>query len=48
MESSHLCIEMRGVRKTGTATLTCYFLDGFQQEDKVRNEFLGFIGASKA
>lgn len=38
MASSHLCMERRGVRKTGTSTVTSEFLGCFESPE-IRNEF---------
>ncbi|KAK5107440.1 GTP cyclohydrolase 1 [Meristemomyces frigidus] len=46
MESSHLCMAMRGVQKTGTTTITCCALGSFE-EPKVRNEFMSLVGVNR-
>ncbi|KAH0593602.1 hypothetical protein MHUMG1_08740 [Metarhizium humberi] len=47
IESSHMCMEMRGVEKTGTATITSCVLGCFKEEKKTRDEFMGLIGVNK-
>lgn len=47
MESSHLCMAMRGIEKTGTATITSCVLGCFQTDLQVRNEFLGLVGGNR-
>jgi GTP cyclohydrolase I len=44
MESSHLCMVMRGVEKTTTSTITSCVLGCFERKSKTRNEFLNLIG----
>ncbi|KAF4964982.1 hypothetical protein FSARC_7160 [Fusarium sarcochroum] len=44
MESSHLCMVMRGVEKTSTSTITSCVLGCFERKSKTRNEFLNLIG----
>lgn len=46
MESSHLCMVMRGVEKTSTTTITSCVLGSFERE-KIRNEFLHLIGVNR-
>lgn len=43
MESSHLCMVMRGVEKTGTTTITSCFLGCFEGSE-TRNEFMSLVG----
>ncbi|KAJ4865718.1 GTP cyclohydrolase I domain-containing protein [Trichoderma breve] len=47
MESSHLCMVMRGVEKTNTTTLTSCMLGCFERKSKTRNEFMHFVGVSR-
>ncbi|PKK43409.1 hypothetical protein CI102_14191 [Trichoderma harzianum] len=47
MESSHLCMVMRGVEKTNTATLTSCMLGCFERESETRNEFMHLVGVSR-
>lgn len=43
VDARHMCIEMRGVKKTGTVTRTTKFSGVFQQNDELRSEFLNSI-----
>ncbi|KAM0190604.1 hypothetical protein ACHAPI_009360 [Fusarium lateritium] len=47
MESSHLCMVMRGVEKTSTKTLTSCVLGCLEGNDKRRNEFMHFVGVNR-
>lgn len=47
MESSHLCMVMRGVEKTATTTITSCVLGCFEKKEKTRNEFLSLIGVNR-
>jgi GTP cyclohydrolase I len=47
MESSHLCMVMRGVEKTTTSTITSCVLGCFERKEKTRNEFLSLIGVNR-
>lgn len=43
MESSHLCMVMRGVQKTGAVTTTSCMLGCMRSSEKTRKEFLSLI-----
>ncbi|POR33793.1 Uncharacterized protein TPAR_06012 [Tolypocladium paradoxum] len=47
MESSHLCMVMRGVRQTSTSTITSCVLGCFERKSKTRNEFLSLVGINR-
>ncbi|KAF5021327.1 hypothetical protein F66182_6627 [Fusarium sp. NRRL 66182] len=47
MESSHLCMVMRGVQKTTTSTITSCVLGCFERKSKTRNEFLSLVGINR-
>lgn len=47
MESSHLCMVMRGVEKTGSTTTTCCFRGCFETKSKPRSEFMNLIGINR-
>ncbi|KAG4279184.1 GTP cyclohydrolase I [Fusarium proliferatum] len=47
MESSHLCMVMRGVEKTSATTLTSCMLGCFEQKSKTRNEFMHYVGVNR-
>jgi len=47
MESSHLCMVMRGVEKSTSTTITSCVLGCFEQREKTRNEFLSLIGVNR-
>ncbi|KAL6808375.1 hypothetical protein V8C40DRAFT_285720 [Trichoderma camerunense] len=47
MESNHLCMVMRGVEKTNTATLTSCMLGCFESESEMRYEFMHSVGGSR-
>ncbi|RWA12715.1 hypothetical protein EKO27_g2386 [Xylaria grammica] len=47
MESSHLCMVMRGVEKTTTSTITSCVLGCFERKEKTRNEFLSLVGLNR-
>ena len=41
VEASHLCMEMRGVEKTGSKTVTRCVLGCFEEDCEMRSEFFG-------
>ena len=43
MESSHLCMVMRGVEKTSSQTITSCMLGCMRARDKTRAEFMSLI-----
>ncbi|KAB5531327.1 hypothetical protein GE09DRAFT_1146726 [Coniochaeta sp. 2T2.1] len=47
MESSHLCMVMRGVEKTSATTITSCVLGCFERKEKTRNEFLSLVGVNR-
>ncbi|KAH8664503.1 hypothetical protein BX600DRAFT_381344 [Xylariales sp. PMI_506] len=47
MESSHLCMVMRGVEKTSATTITSCVLGCFERKEKTRNEFLSLVGLNR-
>lgn len=47
MESSHLCMVMRGVEKTTSSTITSCVLGCFESREKTRSEFLSLIGVNR-
>ncbi|KAI5461665.1 hypothetical protein BGZ63DRAFT_240518 [Mariannaea sp. PMI_226] len=47
MESSHLCMVMRGVGKTTATTITSCVLGCFERKSKTRNEFLSLVGVNR-
>jgi len=44
MESTHLCMAMRGVQKTGSTTVTSCMLGRMRSTAKTREEFMSLIG----
>ncbi|PNY29192.1 GTP cyclohydrolase 1 [Tolypocladium capitatum] len=48
MQSSHLCMVMRGVQKTSSTTVTSCMLGCFERRDKTRNEFLSLINVNSS
>jgi len=44
LETTHLCIAMRGVRRPGATMVTSAMLGTFRSDPKTRAEFLTFIG----
>lgn len=47
MESSHLCMVMRGVEKTSASTITSCGLGCIKKSEKIRNEFFSLVGLNK-
>lgn len=47
MESSHLCMVMRGVEKSTATTITSCVLGCFETNEKTRNEFLNLVGVNR-
>lgn len=43
LQARHLCVEMRGVEKPGTVTVTSAMLGCFKEEINTRQEFLNLI-----
>jgi GTP cyclohydrolase I len=48
MEAKHLCMVMRGVEQTATATITSCVLGCFERSSKTRNEFLSLLRLDKS
>jgi GTP cyclohydrolase IA len=44
VDSSHLCMSMRGIQKTAASTTTSHMLGELQSDTKKREEFLDLIG----
>ncbi|KAK0717489.1 hypothetical protein B0T26DRAFT_647587 [Lasiosphaeria miniovina] len=47
MESSHLCMVMRGVEKSAAVTITSCVRGCFETNKKTMNEFLSLVGAKR-
>ncbi|TVY43215.1 GTP cyclohydrolase [Lachnellula subtilissima] len=47
MESSHLCMVMRGVEKTSATTITSCVLGCIEKREKTRNEFFSLVGLNR-
>jgi GTP cyclohydrolase IA len=43
VDSSHLCMSMRGIQKTATSTTTSYMLGIFHSDTRKREEFLNLV-----
>ncbi|KJZ74500.1 hypothetical protein HIM_06096 [Hirsutella minnesotensis 3608] len=48
MESSHLCMVMRGVQQRSSSTITSCVLGCFERKSKTRNEFLSLVGINRS
>jgi GTP cyclohydrolase I len=44
MESTHMCMVMRGVQKAGSVTTTSCMLGAMRKRAKTREEFLSLLG----
>lgn len=44
MEARHLCVEMRGVEKSESETVTSCLLGAYRTDPQLRAEFMGFTG----
>jgi GTP cyclohydrolase I len=40
IEARHMCVEMRGVRKSNSMTRTSFYLGEYETDESKRNEFL--------
>jgi GTP cyclohydrolase IA len=47
MEARHLCMEMRGAQSKNSPTVTSAMIGVFHTDARTREEFLGFVNASK-
>jgi GTP cyclohydrolase I len=47
MESSHLCMSMRGVGKSAATTVTSCVTGCFETDEKTRGEFMSLVGLSR-
>lgn len=43
LEAQHLCMDMRGVKKSGSKTVTSALKGCFKDNDKTRNEFIKLV-----
>ena len=43
IEAEHMCMQMRGVQKTGSTVLTSAMHGGFRKDPKTREEFMNLI-----
>jgi len=43
IEAEHLCMQMRGVEKTGSRAITSSMFGKFRSDPRTREEFLGFV-----
>ncbi|MGV3772717.1 MAG: GTP cyclohydrolase I FolE [Verrucomicrobiales bacterium] len=43
IEAQHLCMQMRGVQKQGSTTLTSAMLGSFREDPRTRSEFLSLV-----
>jgi len=44
IDAKHLCVSMRGVEDTSSATVTTHYSGKFETDEQARNEFLKYIG----
>jgi GTP cyclohydrolase I len=44
IEAEHMCMQMRGVQKSGSTMITSAMLGAFRNDPKTREEFMDFIG----
>ncbi len=47
LEAEHMCMSLRGVRKTGSATLTSALLGALRDDERTRQEFLALCGGTR-
>jgi GTP cyclohydrolase IA len=48
LQARHLCMESRGIQKTGTVTITSSLRGTFKDQPEVRSEFMSFVQATMA
>ena len=44
MEAEHLCMKLRGVKKTESSIITTFFTGCFQESEKLRHAFMNMVG----
>jgi GTP cyclohydrolase I len=47
VECHHMCMEMRGVQKSGSSTVSSAVAGVFRDDPKTRQEFFSLIGRNK-